>query len=242
MTVKPKRAMLLAAGLGLRMRPLTQSMPKPLVRLANKPLLDHVLDRLVAAGVETVVINTHYLAAQIEQHVKTRRAPKIVISNETAELLDTGGGVVKALAQLGKEPFYVCNSDSISVPGGGANLARMAAAFDPERMDCLMLLATAATSLGYDGQGDFFMAPDGLLTRRREREIAPFAFTGTSLAHPRLFEGAPKGRFSLNTLWDRAMATGRLYGIRQDGLWMHIGSPDALAQAEQLLSSGESYF
>ena len=118
----------------------------------------------------------------------------------------------------------------------------MAAAFDPERMDCLMLLATAATSLGYDGQGDFFMAPDGLLTRRREREIAPFAFTGTSLAHPRLFEGAPKGRFSLNTLWDRAMATGRLYGIRQDGLWMHIGSPDALAQAEQLLSSGESYF
>ena len=242
MTFRPKRAMLLAAGLGLRMRPLTEKTPKPLVMLAGKPLLDHVLDRLSAAGVESVVVNTHYLAPQIERHARSRRLPKITISDETDGLLDTGGGVAKALPKLGSAPFYVCNADSISVPGGGANLARMAAAFNPERMDCLMLLATAATSLGYDGQGDFFMAPDGLLQRRREREIAPFAFTGTSLTHPRLFEGAPKGKFSLNLLWDRAMEAGRLYGIRQDGLWMHIGSPAALAEAEQLLAGGEAYF
>ncbi len=166
----------------------------------------------------------------------------MIVSDESGELLDTGGGVVKALKHLGDQPFYIVNADSISVPGGGANLRRMAASFDPERMDSLMLLATAATSLGYDGHGDFHMAPDGLLKRRREREVTPFAFTGTSLAHPRLFEGAPKGKFSLNRLWDRAIETGRLYGIRQDGLWMHIGSPDALAEAEELLASGEAYF
>jgi len=242
MTVRPKRAMLLAAGLGLRMRPLTATRPKPLVRLAGRPLLDYVLDRLHAAGVESVVINVHYLPKQIIEHVKTRRAPRIIISDESAELLDTGGGVVKELAQLGREPFYIVNADSISLPGGGANLARMAAAFDPMRMDSLMLLATATTSLGYDGQGDFHMAPDGLLKRRREREVTPFAFTGTSLAHPRLFEGAPEGKFSLNILWDRAIDANRLYGIRQDGLWMHIGSPDALVEAEHVLSSGEAYF
>ncbi len=242
MTVRPKRAMLLAAGLGLRMRPLTELTPKPLVRLAGKPLLDYVLDRLAAAGVETVVLNVHYLPKQIIEHVATRRAPKIVISDESAELLDTGGGVAKALAQLGNEPFYIVNADSISLPGGGANLARMADAFDPGRMDSVMLLATAATSLGYHGNGDFHLAPDGLLKRRREREVTPFAFTGTSLAHPRLFEGAPRGKFSLNVLWDRAIASDRLYGVRQDGLWMHIGSPEALTEAERLLAGGETYF
>ncbi len=242
MTVRPKRAMLLAAGLGLRMRPLTATTPKPLVRLAGKPLLDYVLDRLAAAGVEMVVINVHYLPKQIIEHVKARQAPKIVISDESAELLETGGGVAKALAQLGAEPFYIVNADSISLPGGGANLARMAAMFDAARMDSLMLLATAATSLGYHGNGDFHMGPDGILKRRREREVTPFAFTGTSLAHPRMFEGAPKGKFSLNKLWDRAIEAGRLFGVRQDGLWMHIGSPEALAEAEQLLAGGESYF
>ena len=242
MTFRPKRAMLLAAGLGLRMRPLTETKPKPLVTLADKPLLDYVLDRLAGAGVETVVINVHYLAKQIEKHIKGRRTPKVIVSDETAALLDTGGGVAKALPLLGGEPFYVCNADSIFVPGGGTNLARLAAAFDPDRMDCLMLLATAANCLGYDGPGDFFMAPDGVLTRRREREIAPFAFTGTSIAHARLFAGAPKGKFSLNVLWDRAIEAGRLHGIRQDGYWMHIGSPEALREAEQLLASGEAYF
>jgi N-acetyl-alpha-D-muramate 1-phosphate uridylyltransferase len=242
MTVRPKRAMLLAAGLGLRMRPLTLTTPKPLVPLAGRPLLDYVLDRLAAVGVETVVVNVHYLPKQIIEHVKSRKSPRVIISDESAELLDTGGGVAKALAELGHEPFYIVNSDSISIPGGGANLARMAAAFDPARMDSLMLLATAATSLGYDGNGDFHMGPDGLLKRRREREITPFAFTGTSIAHPRMFKNAPKGKFSLNRLWDTSIEAGRLYGIRQDGLWMHIGSPDALSQAERLLAQGEAYF
>lgn len=242
MAFKPKRAMLLAGGLGLRMRPLTLDRPKPMVRLAGKPLLDHALDRLAAAGVELAVVNVHYLADQIEQHVQTRKAPKVEISDERAQLLDTGGGVMKALAKLGPEPFYICNSDSVSAPGNGANLARMACAFDPERMDSLMLLATATNSIGYDGLGDFHMAPDGQLRRRKERELAAFAFTGTSLAHPRLFTDAPKGPFSLNTLWDRAIEAGRLYGIRQDGLWMHIGSPAVLEEAELAMATAEAYF
>lgn len=242
MALKPKRAMLLAGGLGLRMRPLTLDRPKPLVTLGGKPLLDHVLDRLELAGIELAVVNVHYLADQIERHIVQRKAPKVMISDERAQLLDTGGGVLKALPLLGSDPFYVCNSDSISSPGNGANLARMAAAFDPARMDCLMLLATAATSIGYDGLGDFLMAPDGLLHRRKERELAPFAFTGTSLSHPRLFRDAPKGPFSLNKLWDRAMEEGRLFGVRQDGLWMHISSPGALEAAELAITSGETYF
>jgi len=242
MAVRPKRAMVLAGGLGLRMRPLTLDTPKPLVRLAGKPMLDHVLDRLSAAGVETVVVNVHYLADQIEQHVKSRKKPKVIISDERALLLDTGGGVAKALDKLGADPFFICNADSISIPASTTSLTRMAAAFDPERMDSLMLLATAANAVGYDGLGDFFMTPDGLLKRRREREVAPFAYTGTSLAHPRLFRDPPKGPFSLNSLWDRAIEAERLYGLRQDGQWMHIGTPEALEEAEQMLTSGEFYF
>ncbi len=240
--LKPTKAMVLAGGLGLRMRPLTLDRPKPMVTLAGKPLLDHVLDRLEMAGIETAVVNVHYLADQIERHVKTRKSPKVVISDERVQLLDTGGGVLKALPLLGSGPFFVCNSDSISIPGTGANLARMAVAFDPDRMDGLLLLTTATNSIGYDGLGDFVMGPDGMLGRRKERELAPFVFTGTSLSHPRLFRDAPKGPFSLNKLWDRAMEAGRLFGIRQDGLWMHIGSPTALAEAEQAIISGETYF
>jgi len=242
MAVRPKRAMVLAGGLGLRMRPLTLDKPKPLVLLAGKPLLDHVLDRLAAAGIETAVVNVHYLPEQIERHVKGRKSPKVLISDERDALLDTGGGVLKALEKLGPDPFFICNADSFSIPASTTSLARMAAAFNAKSMDCLMLLATAATAVGYDGQGDFFLTPDGLLRRRREREVAPFAFTGTSIAHPRLFRDAPKGPFSLNRLWDRAMDDGRLHGLRQDGLWMHVGSPAALQEAEQMLASGELYF
>ena len=234
--------MLLAAGLGLRMRPLTATRPKPLVELAGKALIDHVLDRLAAAGVEKVVVNTHYLGDQIVRHLAGRRTPETVISDETEALLDTGGGVAKALPELGRDPFIICNADGVTIPGGGANLRRMAQAFDPARMDCLMLLATANTSVGYDGMGDFTMAPDGLLTRRKERQIAPFAFTGTQLVHPRLFDGAPKSKFSMNLLWNRAIEAGRLFGLRQDGLWMHIGSPGALADAEAMLAGGETFF
>ena len=242
MAVRLKKAMVLAGGLGLRLRPLTLDKPKPLVPLAGKPLLDHVLDRLAIAGIETAVVNVHYLPEQIEKHVKGRKTPKVVISDEREKLLDTGGGVLKALDKLGPDPFVVCNSDSFSIPASAASLARMAAAFDPERMDCLMLLATAANAIGYDGNGDFFMSPDGQLTRRRERQVSPFAFTGTSVAHPRLFREAPKGPFSLNLLWDRAIEEDRLFGLRQDGQWMHVGSPTALAEAEQMLATGELYF
>lgn len=242
MAVHLKRAMVLAGGLGLRMRPLTLDMPKPLVTLAGKALLDHVLDRLADAGIETAVVNVHYLPEQIERHVADRKSPKVLISDEREQLLDTGGGVMKALKLLGPDPFVICNSDSISIPANSASLARLTAEFDSEKMECLMLLATAANSIGYDGNGDFHMTPDGLLKRRREREIAPFAFTGTSIAHPRLFKAAPKGPFSLNRLWDEAIEARRLYGIRQDGQWMHLGSPAALREAEQLLGAGETYF
>ena len=242
MAVRPKTAMVLAGGLGLRMRPLTSHKPKPLVPLGGKPMLDHVLDRLGAAGIETVVVNVHYLADQIESHVKARKSPKVLISDERARLLDTGGGVAKALDKLGPDPFFICNADSVSLPASTASLTRMAASFDPNRMDCLMLLATAANSVGYDGIGDFFMTPEGQLKRRREREVSPFAFTGTSLAHPRLFRDAPKGPFSLNRLWDRAIEDERLFGLRQDGLWMHVGTPEALYEAEQMLVTGELYF
>ena len=242
MAVRPKRAMVLSGGLGLRMRPLTLTKPKPLVLLAGKPLLDHVLDRLGAAGIETAVVNVHYLPDQIEQHVKDRTAPKVVISDERGGLLDTGGGILKALDKLGPDPFFICNADSFSVPASASSFARLADSFDFECMDSLMLLATAANAIGYEGHGDFFMSPEGVLKRRREREIAPFAFTGTSIAHPRLFRDAPQGPFSLNQLWDRAIAEGRLHGLRQDGQWMHVGSPSALQYAEQMLASGELYF
>jgi N-acetyl-alpha-D-muramate 1-phosphate uridylyltransferase len=242
MAVRPTKAMVLAGGLGVRMRPLTLTTPKPLVPLAGKPLLDHVLDRLEAAGIETVVINVHYLPEQIEAHAKSRAHPRIVISDERAVLLDTGGGVLKALDSLGPDPFFICNADSLSLPASTPSLARMAATFEPEAMDCMMLLAPAASALGYDGPGDFFMTPDGVLKRRGEREIAPFVFTGTSLAHPGLFRDAPAGPFSLNRLWDRAMESGRLRGMRQDGQWLHVGTPEALAQAEHLLANGELYF
>lgn len=226
-------AMVLAAGLGTRMRPLTDAVPKPLVRLKGKPLIDHVLDRLAADGVERAIVNVHYLADQIETHVAGRASPAITISDERGVLLDTGGGVAKALPLIGDAPFLIHNSDSVWVEGIGSNIQRLIRAFDPERMDSLLLLALGADSLGYDGHGDFVMAPDGALTRRGERSEAPFVFAGVSIAHPRLFEDAPEGPFSLNVLWNRAMARGRLFGLRLEGMWMHIGTPQAVDEAER---------
>lgn len=228
-------AMILGAGLGTRMRPLTDLVPKPLVRLDGRALVDHALDRLEAAGITRVVVNVHYLADLLEAHLKGRASPKILISDERGQLLDTGGGVVNALPLIGDKPFVIHNSDTAWIEGLGGALSRLIAAFDPERMDSLMLVALAATSIGYDGHGDFDMSPDGLLTRRQERKEAPFVFTGVSIAHPRLFRDAPKGAFSLNKLWDRAIAQRRLYGVRLDGVWMHVGTPEALAAAEQRL-------
>ncbi len=232
--MRTKTAMVLAAGQGERMRPLTLSRPKPLVKLAGQPLIDHVLDKLAQAGVETAVVNVHYLADQLEAHLRHRAGirPEILISDERDSLLDTGGGTKKALAKLGPGPFFIHNSDSVWSEGVVPALPAMLRLFDPARMDCLLLLAPLSSSLGYGGKGDFAMAPDGRLTRRGERQVVPFAFAGASLCEASLFDGAPEGRFSLNLLWDRALKGGRLYGMRLDGNWMHVGTPEALAEAE----------
>ncbi len=239
MTDKVTTAMVLAAGLGKRMRPLTDVVPKPLVRLKGKPLIDHVLDRLAAGGITRAVVNVHYLPDLIEAHVAKRTVPSIVISNERDALLDTGGGVVRALPLLGNEPFVIHNSDSVWIDGVGSNIARLIAAFDPDRMDSLMLLANGATSLGYEGRGDFCMDSDGVLLRRDEQRESPFVFTGVSIAHPRLFENAPSGAFSLNKLWDRAIDKRRLYGLRLDGVWMHVGTPQSVEEAERWIERAE---
>jgi MurNAc alpha-1-phosphate uridylyltransferase len=226
------RAMVLAAGLGKRMRPLTDTVPKPLVRVAGKALIDYVLDRLSDAGVTQAVVNVHYHAAQIEAHLEGRTRPRIVISDEREEILDTGGGVVKALPHLGSAPFFHMNSDTLWIEGVTPNLSRLAAQFDAAGMDILLLLASTATSIGYEGRGDFNMAADGRLTRRPEREIAPFVYAGAAVLSPAIFSDAPKGPFSLNRLFDRAAEAGRLYGLRLDGTWMHVGTPEAIAAAE----------
>jgi MurNAc alpha-1-phosphate uridylyltransferase len=232
----PDHAMVLAAGLGARMRPLTDTRPKPLVPVAGKPLLDHVLDKLAQAGVTTAVVNVHYLADQIERHLAARRAPKIVFSDEREKLLDTGGGVVRALPQLGRAPFFHVNSDTLWIDSVTPNLTRLARAFDPARMDALLLLASTAASIGYHGKGDFAMEADGTLRRRAENEVLPFVYAGVALLSPALFADAPSGAFSLNVLFDRAAATGRLAGLRLEGLWMHVGTPEAIAEAEAAIA------
>jgi MurNAc alpha-1-phosphate uridylyltransferase len=228
-----RTAMVLAAGYGERMRPLTLRMPKPLVTLAGRPLIDHVLDRLAGAGVKTAIVNVHYLPEQLEAHLAARRGkpPETLVSDERGVLLDTGGGTRKALPLLGQGPFFIHNADSVWSEGATPALSRMLRLWNPAAMDCLLLLAPAATSIGYAAKGDFSMAPDGRLARRGD-EVVPFAFAGVSLCDERLFKDSPDGKFSLNLLWDRALAKGKLYGMRLDGRWMHVGTPDALAEAE----------
>ncbi len=230
-------AMVLCAGLGTRLVPANNGLPKPLVVLQGKALIDHVLDRLAAAGIKRAVVNVHHKADLIERHLAGRAAPAIEISDERAALLDTGGGVRKALPRLGPGPFLIHNADSVWIEGVGANLARLAAAWDEARMDCLLLLALASTSHGYQGRGDFALESDGRIRRRRvEQEMVPFAFTGVSVAHPRLFDESPEGAFSLNRVWSQAIAARRAYGLRMEGVWMHVGTPEALAEAERCLS------
>jgi MurNAc alpha-1-phosphate uridylyltransferase len=237
MPCKVTTAMVLCAGLGTRMTSVNNKLPKPLVPLQGKPLIDHVLDRHAEAGIERVVVNVHHKADLIEAHLKGRRAPRIEISDERERLLDTGGGVKKALPLLGEGPFLIHNSDSVWIEGVGSNLGRLMGGWDDARMDCLMLLALASHSLGYQGRGDFAFEADGRIRRRRhEQEVVPFAFIGVSLAHPRLFNGSPDGVFSLNAVWDRAIAAGRAFGLRMEGTWMHVGSAEALAQAERQLA------
>jgi MurNAc alpha-1-phosphate uridylyltransferase len=234
---RPEAAMVLGGGYGKRMLPLTKEIPKPMVRLKDRALIDHVLDRMAVAGIARAVVNVHYCADKLEAHVRQRKQPKVLISDERQQLLDTGGGVVKALPLLGDEPFLIHNSDSVWIEGVGSNLERLFSVWNPDTMDSLMLLASAATSLGYEGSGDFDMDADGRLTRRGEQQMTPFVFTGVSIANPRMFAGAPEGPFSINRLWDAAIDSGRLFGIRLDGLWMHVGTPEALVEAERWIES-----
>ena len=225
-------AMVLAAGLGLRMRPITLTLPKPLVPVAGRTMLDRVLDHLDLVDAGRRVINLHWLGETIRSHLDGRHD---IVFSEERELLETGGGVAKALPHLGAAPFFVCNADIIWTDGAEPALARLLRAYDPERMDGLLLLQPVETAFGYDGRGDFHLGADGRLTRRKQAETTPLLFAGVQILHPRLFEGNPGGKFSLNLLYDKAMASDRLFGIVHDGRWYHIGTPSALTEAEALL-------
>lgn len=229
--------MVLAAGLGLRMMPLTVNTPKPLIEVAGKPLIDYAFDRLRAAEVRLAVVNVHYLPEQIERWAIRQPPPPIAISDERRELLDTGGAIARALPKLGSEPFFVINSDSLWLDGPTPALARLERAWDGKRMDSLLLLAPKAAAVGYTGPGDFDADADGRLARRPTDGSAPYVYAGCFLVAPELFADAPQGKFSMNVLWDRAAAKGRLHGIVHDGGWVHVGSPAAIAQAETALRS-----
>jgi MurNAc alpha-1-phosphate uridylyltransferase len=229
----PLHAMVLAAGLGLRMRPISETLPKPLIPVQGRTMLDRVLDHLDMAGVPHRVVNLHWLGDKVRRHLAGR--PGIAFSEEP-DLLETGGGVAKALRLLGRDPFYVCNADVIWRNGAVSALLRLAAAWDDEKMDALLLMQPTATAFGYEGTGDYFLDADGRAVRKQPHEVTPFLFAGVQILHPRLFEGAPDGKFSLNLLYDRAQDAGRLFGIVHDGEWYHIGTPDSLAAADRLLA------
>ena len=232
-------AMIMGAGLGTRMRPLTDDRPKPLITVGGKTLIDHSIDRLAAAGVRLVVVNLHYKAEMLRAHLAKRHDVKIVFSDETEKLLDTGGGVIKAMPHFGGEPFFVVNSDSIWIENGTPVLSAMLTAWDETRMDGLLLLADMKTALGYEGTGDFGLKADGHLIRARDASGSDgiYAYPGVQIAHPRLFADAPEGAFSTNIMWDRAIAKGRLSGTVMDGTWLHVGTPEARDEAEATLAA-----
>lgn len=232
----PRRAMILAAGLGTRMRPLTNEIPKPLVKVHGRPLIDHVIDRLASAGVELIVVNLHHHAELLKAHLRRRKDVEIRTSDESGRVLGTGGGIFKALPHFDGEPFFVHNADSIWVEGYGHALNRMIARWNPQEMDALLLAAPLVNSIGYEGPGDFLMDADGRLARVPEQRLSPFAYPGVQIVHPRLFDGMKQGDFSINPLWDKAIERGQLFGLRLDGVWMHVGTPEALVQSEAWLA------
>ena len=227
-------AMVLAAGFGTRMRPITEHTPKPLIPLCGRSLIDHGIDRLVAVGVKRVVVNTHYKAPMMAEHLTQRRDVEIVLSHEET-LLDTGGGVKNALKHLG-EAFYVMNADVFWLNGRTPALTRLARAWDPARLDALMLVQRTTSAIGYDGIGDFAVDPLGHVRRRAEREVVPYLFAGIEVLSRRFFDGSPDGVFSLNPLWNKAIASGRLAAIIHDGEWFHVGTPQGLAASEDRLT------
>ncbi len=236
MIVPPRTAMVLAAGLGTRLRPLTETIPKPLIEINGRTLLDHAIDRLALVGVETVIVNVHYKAEMVAAQLTRRDHPRIEISHETELLLDTGGGVARALPLL-DDVFFVVNSDVFWLDGKDRALQRLAAAFDPERMDAVLLLQRTVTAVGYEGSGDYMIDPSGCPHRRSEREVAPFLFAGLQLLHRRAFAGISERVFSLVRLFDRAEEKRRLHAIVHDGEWFHVGTPQGLAATRERLSS-----
>lgn len=235
----PDTAMVMAAGLGKRMRPLTATRPKPLIEVAGKPLIDHVFDRLRAAGVAKAVVNVHYLPGSIEAHLKRVKGIEIAVSDERVQLLETGGGLVKALPLITSDPFLAVNADNLWVDGPVDSLNLLASAWDEARMDALLLLVPLARAHCHTGRGDFHMSAAGALSRRKPRGVAPFVYTGIQLVSKRLFAGElPEGPFSTNLLWDRAIEAGRCFGTVHQGLWFDIGRPEAIRETEEMLREG----
>ena len=239
MTTKIESAMVMAAGIGKRMRPLTATRPKPLVRVAGKALIDHSLDRIEAAGIGHVVVNVHYLADALEAHLAAqKRNFTIAVSDERGQLLETGGGMVKALPLLTGDPILIVNSDNIWTDGPQDSIRHLARHWDAAKMDALLLVIRQASATGHGGRGDFHMDPAGRLSRRKPGHVAPFVYTGIQLVSRRLLDGAPDGAFSTNILWDRAIAAGRLYGLSHMGQWFDVGTPASIAPTEAALTDG----
>lgn len=235
----PETAMVMAAGLGKRMRPLTATRPKPLVEVAGKALIDHALDRLAESGVRRAVVNVHYLAGALEAHLKRHdHGLAIAISDERAKLLETGGGLVKALPLLGDDPILSVNSDNLWVDGPKGAIALLAERWDEAAMDALLLMVPQARAHCHRGRGDFHMDSAGRISRRKPGRIAPFVFTGVQLLSRRLIADPPSDAFSTNVFWDRAIATGRAFGVVHQGLWFDVGTPRAVAETEAILSDG----
>lgn len=232
-----RRAMVLAAGFGKRMQPLTLTRPKPLIEVSGKRLIDYAIDKLKAADVQRVVVNAHYLAPQIEAWAQSVSGIEIVLSLETNEILDTGGGIAKALPLLGHDPFFVLNSDSFWIDAGVPALHRLRQAWNDKTMDCLLLLCRPSDTVGYDGKGDFLMNSDGCLRRASASHSDALVYIGGYLVHPRIFASAPDGAFSMNVLWNHLIDKERLFGIVHSGTWLHVGTPDAIGLAEEALSS-----
>ena len=241
MSLSPKRGMVLAAGLATRMRPLTDTIAKPLLHVAGRSLLDRALDHLANAGVERVVVNTHWHADAVRDALATRDRPEVIESHEEA-LLETGGGVVRALPHLGEAPFYIVNGDAFWLDGARPALARLADAFDPDTTDAVLLVHRAAQLPYYTGRGDFAVDPWGCVRRPKEKEIVPYLYAGVQLVAPALFADAPEGRFSTNVLWNRAIAADRLRAVVHDGIWLHLSTPEDLTEAEEMLRGRSSVF
>lgn len=232
----PESAMVLAAGLGMRMRPITDRLPKPLISIGGRTMLDRALDALDRVGVKRVVVNTHHLASRIDEHLRSRRQPGVVVSHEH-RLLETGGGIAKALIHFNESVFFVVNGDIVWQDGARPAPIALASAWNASAMDALLLLHPVDRAVGYCGNGDFFIGAEGRIERRGSALSAPFLFAGLQILHPRLFTDHPVGAFSLNVLYDRAIAQRRLFGVIHDGGWCHVGTPADIALAEAFIRS-----